>query len=202
MLYLPKEYSKNKKEYPLVIYLHGGSQKGNDLERLKGYGFPYMVSAGKDFNFIIASPQCPDNKFWSTDNWFDLLYYDLTRNYRIDKRRIYLTGISMGGYGAFITALDYPDKFAAIVPLCGGVNDTDTLRICNLNRTSVWAFHGTADDKVSINETERVISKFRNCKTNAEIKFSKLENAGHGIEYLYETEPEIYTWMLKHKKGK
>lgn len=146
LLYMPKDYSKQKKKYPLVIYLHGGSQKGNDLSKLKGYGLPYLVSKGENFDFIIASPQCPDNKFWSTDNWFDSLYTDLITKYRIDTNRVYLTGISMGGYGTYIVAMDFPNKFAALVPMCGGCNDSDTSRICNLNKIPIWAFHGTADD--------------------------------------------------------
>jgi predicted peptidase len=137
LLYTPDDYKKNTKKYPLVIYLHGGSQKGNDLNKLKTYGLPYLVSKGKSFNFIIASPQCPDDKYWSTDNWLDSLYTLLTATYRIDTNRIYLTGISMGGYGTYITAMDFPDKFAALVPLCGGCNDSDTARICNLKNIPI-----------------------------------------------------------------
>lgn len=200
LLYTPKDYSKTTKKYPLVIYLHGGGQKGNDLNKLKTYGLPYLVEKGENFDFIIASPQCPDNKYWSTENWFENLYAELSAKYRIDNSRIYITGISMGGYGAFITALDFPNTFAAIVPLCGGVNDSDLNRLCSLNKTPIWTFHGTADDKISISETERVVKALESCKGKKNIKFTRLENEGHGIEYLYETKPEIYQWMLNQKK--
>ena len=95
LLYLPKDYSENTKKYPLLIYLHGGSQKGNDLNKLKAYGLPYLIDKGQNFDFIVVSPQCPDGKYWSTENWFDSLYSDLVTQYRIDTDRIYCTGISI-----------------------------------------------------------------------------------------------------------
>ncbi|TDS07559.1 carboxylesterase family protein [Sphingobacterium paludis] len=198
LLYLPKDYAKTSKRYPVVVYLHGGSHKGQDLNKLKGYGLPYLIDKGEDFEFIIASPQCPDNKYWSNENWFDSLYLDLSEKYRIDSKRMYVTGISMGGYGAYTVAMDFPEIFAAIVPLCGGINDSDTSRICNLRDIPIWTFHGTADDKIPIKETERIAAQLRFCKGN--MKFTRLENAGHGIEYLYEKNREIYTWMLKQRR--
>ncbi|MVM30171.1 phospholipase [Spirosoma sp. HMF4905] len=196
LLYLPKEYATKKDDYPLVIYLHGGSQKGQDLNKLKTYGLPYLVDKGRDFNFIIASPQCPDGKFWSTDNWFDSLYTDLKMKYRIDPKRVYLTGISMGGYGVWQTAVAYPDKFAAIVPLCGGCDDST--QICRIKHIPVWTFHGTADDVISISETERLVRRLEECK--GQVKFTRLEKEGHGIQYLFENQA-IYDWLLKqHKK--
>lgn len=197
LLYTPAHYQKNT-AYPLVIYLHGGSQKGNDLERLKTYGLPYLVAAGQQFEFIIASPQCPDNKYWSTDNWFEPLYEELSAKYHIDSSRIYLTGVSMGGYGVYITAMDFPDKFAALLPLCGGCNDSDTTRICRLKNIPIWAFHGTADDQIPIQETERIAQTLNSCQGH--MKFTRLKNEGHGIQYLYEKKPDIYTWLLQQHK--
>src|SRR6218665_1703440 len=170
LLYLPKDYDKKTMPYPLVIYLHGSSHRGNDLNKLKGYGLPYVIDKGKDFNFIVASPQCPDGKYWSTENWFDSLYAELTTKYRIDTDRVYLTGISLGGYGTFIAGMDHADKLAAIAPLCGGVNDGDMTRLCStLKNMPVWTFHGTADNIIPISETERVVKALEACKGN--IKF-------------------------------
>lgn len=199
LLYLPKDYSEHTKSYPLVIYLHGGSHKGNDLNKLKEYGLPYLVNKGHDFDFIIISPQCPENKYWSSENWFEPLFEDIQTKYRIDIDKVYLTGISMGGYGTFITAMDYPDKFAAIVPLCGGCNDSDTIRICSLKDIPIWAFHGTDDDLIPISETERIVRVLEECK--GDIIFSKLEGEGHGIQYVYEKYPQIYEWMLKQSRS-
>lgn len=195
LLYLPKQYKADNEAYPLVIYLHGGGQKGNDLNKLKTYGLPQLVDQGREFNFIIASPQCPEGKFWSTDNWFDSLYAELTTKYRVDQKRIYLTGISMGGYGTWQTAIAYPDKFAAIVPLCGGCDDST--QVCQLKDMPVWTFHGTADDLIPINETERLVNRLNQC--NGKVKFTRLENEGHAIQYLYENNT-IYDWLLKQHR--
>lgn len=195
LLYLPTDYAKGNHTYPLLIYLHGGSQKGNDLSKLKTYGLPYLVEQGQHYPFIIASPQCPEGKYWSTDDWFDALYTELITKYRIDQRRIYVTGISMGGYGAWQVAVDYPDKFAAVIPLCGGLNDST--QVCKINRIPVWTFHGTKDDIISIQETESLVRGLRQCK--GKVKFTRLENEGHSIAYLYERK-NIYRWMLAQKK--
>lgn len=195
LLYLPKEYNASKDSYPVVIYLHGGSQRGQDLSKLKVYGLPHLVDKGRDFPFIIASPQCPDGKFWSTDSWFDSLYSELTTKYRVDKKRIYLTGISMGGYGAWQTAVAYPDKFAAVVPLCGGCDDFT--QICRIKHVPIWTFHGTADDVIPISETERLVKRLIDCQ--GQVKFTRLEKVGHGIQYLYE-DNALYAWLLKQHK--
>ena len=104
-LYLPKKYNATKKDYPLMIYLHGGGQRGQDLTKLDAYGPPKLIKEGRNFDFIIVSPQCPEDKYWSTDNWFEPLYAELVSKYRVDKKRVYLTGISMGGYGTWQTAV-------------------------------------------------------------------------------------------------
>ncbi|NLR82908.1 prolyl oligopeptidase family serine peptidase [Chitinophaga eiseniae] len=197
VLFLPKGYSEGSNRYPLVIYLHGGSQKGNDLNKVKAYGWPHLIDRGQEFGFIVAAPQCPEGKYWSTENWFDSLYMDLISKYRIDSSRIYLTGISMGGYGTYITAMDHPNEFAAIIPLCGGCNDTDTIRICDISRVPVWAFHGTADEKIPITETERVVNKLDQCNEN--IRFTRLEGIGHDLQFIYERK-DVFDWLLLKKK--
>jgi predicted peptidase len=197
LLYLPKDYSNSKKKFPLVIYLGGGSQRGDDLNKLTSYGVPFYIAKGHEYDCIIASPQCPDTKYWTTENWFDSLYSDLTSKYRIDTTRMYVTGISIGGFGTWQVAMDYPDKFAAIAPLCGGVNDSDTANISKLRHLPIWTFHGTADYLILISETERVVSKLK--AHNGNVKFTRLEKEGHGIQYLY-ADNKIFDWLLKHQR--
>jgi len=84
LLHLPKDYHQKTVPYPVIIYLHGSSHRGTDLNKLKGYGIPQLIEQGKEFDFIIASPQCPDGKSWGTENWFDALYNELKTKYRID----------------------------------------------------------------------------------------------------------------------
>jgi len=195
LLYLPEDYSNKTDTFPLLIYLHGGLMRGDNLEKLKVYGLPKLIDSGNQYDFIIASPQCPNDTYWSKIDWFDNLYQDLTGKYRIDKDRIYVTGISMGGFGAWHAAMDYPDKIAAIIPLCGGCNDS--LEICRINRIPVWTFHGTADKSIDFNETERLVDKLKMC--NGNVKFSRLDSSGHNIGCIYEHK-EIYDWLLKQNK--
>lgn len=196
LIYLPKDHQE--KEYPVIIYLHGSSHVGDDLNKLKRYGLPHVIDKGQEFDFIIISPQCPDGKLWSTENWFEPLYAELLTKYRIDTNRIYLTGVSMGGGGVFDVAKDHPDKFAALVPLCAWASNTD--RICNISNIPIWTFHGTEDNVVPISQTESKVEALKAC--NGNIQFTKLENEGHGIQWLYESRDsyDIYEWMLQHRK--
>jgi predicted peptidase len=156
---------------------------------------PYYLEHGNKINCIVAAPQCPENKYWSTDNWFDSLFGDLCHKYKIDSSRIYLTGISMGGYGTWQLAVEHPDIFAAIVPLCGGCNDSAL--ICRIRNIPVWTFHGEADDMVPISETEGLVRTLTACKGN--VKFTRIPNQGHGIQYLY-LNNDIYEWLLTKRK--
>ncbi|WP_332369596.1 prolyl oligopeptidase family serine peptidase [Spirosoma telluris] len=113
----------------------------------------------------------------------------------MDPKRVYLTGISMGGYGVWQTAVAYPDKFAAIVPLCGGCDDST--QICRIKQVPIWTFHGTADDVIPISETERLVKRLEACKGN--VKFTRLEKEGHGIQYVFEDQA-IYDWLLNQHK--
>jgi predicted peptidase len=198
LTYLPKKYSaENNQPYPVLIYLHGGSLRGKDLSKLKTYGPPKEIAKGREFDLIIISPQCPENKYWSSDNWFEPLYANIIKEYNIDTNRVYLSGISIGGYGTWITAMDYPDKFAAIAPLCGGCNDSDTVKISNLKSIPILTYHGTADDMIPINETQRIVDKLK--PVNKQLKFVKMEGEGHGIQYLYQ-DTVIYNWLLQYSK--
>lgn len=198
LLYVPKDYNA-KKKYPLVIYLHGSSQKGKDLNKLKAYGIPQLVDQGANFEFIIASPQCPSEApLWSSENWFDTLFEELTSKYNVDQERVYLTGISMGGGGTFEVAKKNPDKFAALVPLCAWQSSAND--ICKLKNIPIWTLHGAADDIVPISQTEEKVKKLNECHGN--IKFTPLENEGHGIQWIYGDQEKyrIFDWMLSHKK--
>ena len=117
---LPKNYEAEKgKTWPLIIYLHGGSHRGENLKLLYGYGIPDQIYRGREFPFIIAAPQCQINHRWSTDDWFEDFFDELCAKYRIDGRRVYLTGLSLGGSGTWYLAGKYPDIFAAIAPISG-----------------------------------------------------------------------------------
>jgi predicted peptidase len=195
LLYLPKDYGRQpSRRYPLLLYLHGKSCRGYNLEKLKRYGPPYLVSKGWNFPFIIVSPQCPPDRIWNTDDWFPSLYKSLSGKYRIDRRRIYLTGMSMGGSGVWALAIKHPEYFAAAIPLCGGWTTKDIIAMKDI---PVWAFHGANDKIVAPKETEEMVDALK--KVGGRVRYSKLKGKGHSIHKVYEHR-EIYEWFLKHRK--
>jgi predicted peptidase len=195
LLYLPKNYGKEpSRRYPLLVYLHGKSCRGYNLEKLKRYGPPYLISKGWNFPFIIVSPQCPPDRIWDTDDWFPWLYRSLSNKYRIDERRIYLTGMSMGGSGVWALAIKHPEYFAAAIPLCGGWSVKDVKQMKDI---PVWAFHGKNDKIVPPEETEKMVDVLR--KVGGRVRYSKLKGEGHSIHRVYEHK-KIYEWLLGHRK--
>jgi len=149
--YLPKEYNYDiSKEWPLIIYLHGGSSRGTDTMQLYCCGIPDQIWRRRQFPFIIVAPQCPVNERWSTDNWFENFYKEITTKYRVDTNKVYLTGVSLGGSGTWYLAIKYPEKFAAIAPMSGFTRHIDYI-IKNTDKLiyiPIWAFHGKIDKVV------------------------------------------------------
>ena len=120
LLWLPADYKKDKsKTFPVMIFLHGSGERGENLDLVKKNGPPSFVENRPDFPFILVSPQCPEGTWWEIEDLQAMLEKILDK-YRIDRSRIYLTGLSMGGFGTWSWACKYPDQFAAIAPVCGG----------------------------------------------------------------------------------
>ncbi|MCX6269839.1 MAG: dienelactone hydrolase family protein [Bacteroidetes bacterium] len=191
LIYLPDAYkSHSDSTFPVMIYLHGGSHRGNNLELLKEWGPPKLIAEGKHFDFVVVCPQCPSNKLWITDNWFDSLYIELYSKYRIDTASIFVTGISMGGFGTWQVAMDFPGRIKGIVPLCGSCKDS--VNICKIRHIPVWAIHGVNDGLVSVKHTDRLVKRLLQC--SGDVRYSRLENRHHGIWNLYDTD-EIYNWF-------
>ena len=154
LLWLPSEYKKDKKKtYPLLIFLHGSGERGDTLDLVKKHGPPSFVESKPDFPFITVSPQCPLNQWWNVEDLQQMLE-QLLKIYRVDTRRIYLTGLSMGGFGTWSWASKFPDQFAAIAPVCGG---GDIQFADELKNTPVWAFHGEADSVVPVKRTIEMV---------------------------------------------
>ncbi len=201
IIYTPSDYrSDTIKSYPLIIYLHGGSHRGSDLKQLYGYGIPDQIYRGREFPFIIAAPQCPLLLRWSTDNWFENFFSEITSKYRIDNNRVYLTGVSLGGSGTWYLAIKYPEKFAAIAPMCGFTSHIKYIydNAQNLADIPIWAFHGETDLTVPVEETDRMIEKLKN--KNNKIKYTRMPGVGHWVHWLVYPEQELYDWFLEFEK--
>ena len=201
LAYTPKEYNTDTlKKWPLIIYLHGGSDRGTDLLKLYSSGIPDQIYRGREFPFIIIAPQCPEHIRWSTDNWFENLYNEVNNKYRIDTNRIYLTGFSLGGAGTWYLAAKYPDKFAAIAPMSGFTSHMDFIdnNIDVLLDMPIWAFHGKKDIVVPFEETERIVKKLEG--KNKNLRFSVEPEAGHWIHWLVYPDQELYDWFLNYDR--
>jgi poly(3-hydroxybutyrate) depolymerase len=195
LAYLPSNYNTNDtKAWPLIIYLHGSSCKGSNLEKLKKYGPPFYLERGMQVDAIVISPQCPSNKNWTVGSWFESFYDELKEKYHIDPSRVYLTGMSLGGFGTWDLASRYPEYFAAIMPLCGGGN---TSMVETLKDIPAWVFHGEVDKKVKLQRSQEMVKAMK--EAGSDPKFSILKGQGHGIQKVY-SDQTIYEWLLSHQK--
>ena len=197
LLFLPEDYEKYHGEWPLMLFLHGAGERGDDLELVKKHGPPKIVETQPDFPFILVSPQCPAGVWW-TDKLDELegLLDEITARYRVDESRVYLTGLSMGGFGTWALGARCPDRFAAIVPICGGGSFVHRHA---LRRMPTWVFHGAKDNTVPLEESERMVEALRKAG-NPEVRFTVYPEAGHDSWTETYDNPELYNWLLEHQR--
>jgi predicted peptidase len=154
-------------------------------------------------NFIVVSPQCPANTWWDDDGVLGLLD-DIAAKYRTDPTRHYLTGLSMGGYGTWSVAMKYPERFAAIVPICGGGSTVDIRRTGRDKKTAltclgIWAFHGAKDTTVLLEESETMVAALKKAGVT-DLQLTVYPEAKHDSWTETYNNPELYAWLLKHKR--
>jgi predicted peptidase len=183
-----------EKRRPLILFLHGAGERGDDLELVKRHGIPKIAGARPDFPFIAVSPQCPAGGWWSSDVLVALLD-EIERRHPVDKDRIYATGISMGGFGTWQLALDQPRRFAAIAPICGRGNPLLAHRIAHL---PVWTFHGAKDKVVPPAASAEMVRALR--KLGARPRFTIYPDAAHDSWTRTYENPRLYAWLLKHTR--
>lgn len=193
LLYLPPAY-KEKEKWPLILFLHGSGERGDDINKVKVHGPPRLVEEGKQFPFIVVSPQCPAGKRWEP---FELtaLLDELTAKLKVDADRVYLTGLSMGGYGTWALAAHSPNRFAAIVPICGGGDPFSAKRIAKL---PAWVFHGAKDPGVPLERSQQMVDALNQAHGN--VKFTIYPEAGHDAWTATYNNPELYEWLLAQKR--
>jgi len=184
------------RRFPTILFLHGAGERGDDLSLVEVHGPPKLVKTRPDFPFIVISPQCPAGTWWSVPALDDLLN-DVVKKYPIDPDRIYLTGLSMGGFGTWALATEYPDRFAAIVPICGGGDPRDAARLRDL---PVWAFHGAKDSVVPLEASQEMVDALR--KLGGRVRFTVYPEAGHDSWTAAYASGELYEWLLQQRRGK
>lgn len=198
LCYEPVGYSKDSSfQWPLMVFLHGRSLSGTDLNKIRKYGLIAETDKGRNFPAIIIAPQIKQDESWNPDKIISCID-QISFSHKIDTNRISITGMSLGGYGTLHTAGKYPHKFSAAAAFCGGGNQKDS---CRLSSIPLWIAHGKKDVPVPFSESEKMVTSIKSCN-NRNIRFSIFEDHGHGdLERMFQTE-ELYDFLLKNQKGK
>lgn len=194
---LPKGYDEDsEKKWPLVVFLHGAGERGDELQKVAAWGPPKMVAEGREFPFILISPQCPADSWWALEPVMELIEH-AEETYRVDADQIILTGLSMGGYGTWHFASFNPNKFAAIVPICG---DGTPYLVRSITHLPIWTFHGAADTVVPVGGTDRLVAELKK-RGNENVKYDRYEGVGHNSwSQAYATEG-LFPWMMEQRRG-
>ena len=213
-LMIPKDYSATGTEkYPLVLFLHGAGERGDDNTKQLVHGtkdFAKEENRRKYPCFVLA-PQCPTGKKWSEVDWSaethkqpeESISLELTREliaalqkqFRIDANRLYVTGLSMGGYGTWDMISRTPDFFAAAAPICGGADETQADRVTKL---PIWAFHGDKDTAVKPERSRRMIAAIE--KAGGKPKYTEYPGVGHDSWSRTYADPEFMAWLFAQKR--
>lgn len=176
---------------PILIFLHGKSLSGTDLSRVKRYGVIHEIENGRSIPAIVVAPQVA-NGSWNPDIVLEVLEY-VQKNYATDSSRVYVCGMSLGGYGTLHFAGKYADKITAAVALCGGGNPKDA---CNLASIPMWIQHGNCDEAVPVGRSREMVNAIRQCNNGKNLIYTEVNGANHGdLERVFRTD-EMYNWLF------
>lgn len=213
LLYLPEGYGEDaEKRWPLIFFLHGAGSEGNDSQFVMSYGLPEVLLAGDQpdpFPFIVVSPQAfPNTPWWVEDTLLtlDALLAEVIESYQVDADRVYLTGLSMGGYGTWYMATAFPERFAAAVSVSGSGYQTDYIPdaeyFCQMKDIPLWAIHG-AQDKISAPEAAQLFTDVLATECGGEVKWTLYPDTGHAGTYTRAyRDPALYEWLLSHSRSR
>ena len=191
---LPENFDR-KLEIPILFFLHGKSLSGTDIDRVKRYGILKAILKGKKIPAIVIAPQLASGP-WNAQKLLEILDY-VQQKYNTDKNRVYVCGMSLGGYGTLEFAGKFPKKIAAAVAICGGGIVSDA---CNLSKISIWIQHGDKDTAVPVSESYKIFNAIKKCDKNANTTMTVIPGGTHGsVEQLFH-ENAIYDWMFKQTK--
>ncbi|WP_348811556.1 prolyl oligopeptidase family serine peptidase [Flavobacterium maritimum] len=188
--------ANTKEKKPLIIFLHGSGEKGNDIEKVKVHG-PFKYLKTHELDSYILAPQCPENEYWNEEVLYRLIL-KIQKENNIDSSRIYLTGLSMGAWGAWNLAFAHPETFAALVPIAGFVDRVPMIEDCKIKDIPTQIFHGLLDDVVNVDYSITIYKKLKSC--NANVQLTLFDDAGHDSWSKVYDNQDIYDWMFKQIK--
>ena len=203
-----------KQRYPLVVFLHGSGERGDDNEKQLLLGVPEFLKPEnrKDYPCFLIAPQCPEGKKWVEVDWGAEssvqpkepsepmalllgLIEQLPKDYPIDPKRIYVTGLSMGGFGTWDVIARRPDLFAAAAPICGGGDENTAPKIAKI---PIWAFHGSKDSTVRVSRTLYMIEALK--KAGGDPGYTIYPGEGHASWIPAYRDPQLMNWLFAQKK--
>jgi predicted peptidase len=196
IVYVPKAYKKVKKNWPLIMYLHGRSLRGKDLKLVKKYGLPARLEKNRNFPFITLCPQCPPDERWTDTKGLKQLLDHICKAYPVDRTRMYVMGFSMGASGAWRMGYEYPELFSAIVPIAG-MAEPVWVKSGKMRKVAVWGLHGDADKDAPYQNTVQML-KLHGQK-GGEAVLSILKGRDHSIPDVFDRH-DVYHWLLGHSR--
>lgn len=192
-LYTPAEYKTDKHPLPVIIFLHGAILCGNNLARVRRYGPLDAIEKGKIINTFVLAPQNPGGA-WNPKKVLAMLEW-VEKNYAVDTTRVYVFGMSLGGYGTLDFTATYPEKVAAAMALCGGASKSD---LSGLGKVPLWIMHGTADRAVSIQQSKRVVSYLQGHHLDSLLRYDWGKGYNHAIYARFFYLQKVYDWLVAH----
>ena len=183
-------------DVPVVLFLHGSGERGSDLIHVGDEGLPEILANLPEAAIVIA-PQCPENSRWTEClEALETVLDEVTARYTADRKRVYLTGLSLGGQGAWYLAVRHPERFAALVPVCGRSNPAEAQQLVNL---PTWVFHGADDEVVPPGESKKMMRALQEAGSKA--KLTVYPNVGHNSWARAYAEDDLYAWMFAQRQG-
>ncbi len=194
-LYLPPGYHQNpRQQWPLLLFLHGSGERGTNVEAVLKHGPPKLAQNGRQLPLIIVSPQCPPGQWWSP-RLLNRLLDKVCAQYRVDQNRVYLTGLSMGGFGTWSLAASAPERFAAIAPICGG---GDPATAPKLRHLAIWVFHGAKDKAVPVEKSQEMVDALK--AVGANVRLTIYPDAEHDSWTRTYDDPQFWEWLLAQRR--
>jgi len=198
LLYVPADYATGEKPWPLVLFLHGAGERGDDLEAVKKHGPPRLIGEGKTFPFLCVSPQCPKESWWDRPERtaaLAALLDHLQATLRVAPDRVVLTGLSMGGFGTWALASAEPKRFAALAPICGKGDPAKAGLIAHI---PTWVFHGAKDPLVPVTFSEAMVEALK--QAGGDPKFTVYPEAKHDSWTETYANPKFWEWLLAQRR--
>ncbi len=196
MNYVLQLPTNQKEKFPLLVFLHGSGERGTDLELVKSHS-PFTYQQLINAPLAILAPQCPENVWWDTAAVYQLVVH-ISEKYKVDKTRIYLTGLSMGGWGTWKLSQEHPEMFAAIAPVCGPVDRLMIINADKLKDMPIRIYHGALDDIVPPIQSIEIFQKLK--ETNNNVELFIFSNDNHNSWDSTYSDPKFYEWLLAQHK--